>query len=56
MESVFGAFAGIYFMGEVFTARMAAGCALILLSVLLTETGSSLARILFGLRPAEEKT
>lgn len=56
MESVFGALAGIYFMGEAFSARMAAGCALILFAVLLTELGPSLVRSLFGLSPAEEKT
>jgi len=55
LESVFGAFAGIYFMGEIFTSRMAAGCALILAAVLLTETGPALARALSGRIPAGEK-
>ncbi len=44
LESVFGALSGIYFLGEVFTPRMAAGCALIFVAVLLTETGPSLLR------------
>lgn len=44
LESVFGALAGIYFLGEVFTPRMAAGCALIFVAVLLTEAGPSLLR------------
>lgn len=55
LESVFGALAGIYFMDEVFTSRMAAGCALILVAVLLTETGPALARALSGCLPAGEK-
>lgn len=55
LESVFGALAGIYFVGEVFTARMAAGCALILAAVLLTEAGPALARALSGRLPAGEK-
>ena len=44
LESVFGALAGIYFLDEVFTPRMAAGCALIFVAVLLTEAGPSLLR------------
>ena len=44
LESVFGALSGIYFLGEVFTPRMAAGCALIFVAVLLTEAGPSLLR------------
>lgn len=44
LESVFGALSGIYFLGEVFTPRMAAGCALIFVAVLLTEAGPSLVR------------
>ncbi len=44
LESVFGAFAGIYFLGEIFSPRMAAGCALIFVAVLLTEAGPSLLR------------
>ena len=55
LESVFGARAGIYYVGEVFTARMAAGCALILAAVLLTEAGPALARALSGRLPAGEK-
>ncbi len=55
LESVFGALAGIFFMGEIFTPRMAAGCALILSAVLLTETGPALARALSGRLPAGEK-
>jgi Permeases of the drug/metabolite transporter (DMT) superfamily len=55
LESVLGALAGIYFVGEVFTARMAAGCALILAAVLLTEAGPALARALSGRLPAGEK-
>ncbi|MBP6333037.1 MAG: DMT family transporter [Aminivibrio sp.] len=55
LESVFGALAGIYFLGEVFTPRMAAGCALILAAVLLTETGPALVRALSGCLPAGEK-
>lgn len=56
LESVFGAAAGIYFYGEVFTSKMALGCALILASVLLTETGRSLARVFSYLFPAAEKS
>lgn len=44
LESVFGALSGIYFLGEIFTPRMAAGCALIFVAVLLTEAGPSLVR------------
>jgi drug/metabolite transporter (DMT)-like permease len=55
MESVFGALAGIYFLGEIFTARMAAGCGLIFFAVLLTEAGPSLLKAFSGLFPAEEK-
>ncbi|MGI6784814.1 MAG: DMT family transporter [Aminivibrio sp.] len=55
MESVFGALSGIYFMGEVFSAKMAAGCVLILFAVLLTEVGPSLAARLFGLPATGEK-
>ena len=44
LESVFGALSGIYFLGEVFTPRMAAGCGLIFVAVLLTEAGPSLLR------------
>jgi drug/metabolite transporter (DMT)-like permease len=44
LESDFGALSGIYFLGEVFTPRMAAGCALIFVAVLLTEAGPSLVR------------
>ena len=44
LESVFGALSGIYFLGEVFTPRMAAGCALIFVAVMLTEAGPSLVR------------
>ncbi len=55
MESVFGALAGIYFLGEIFTARMAAGCGLIFLGVVLTEAGPSLLKAFSGLFPAEEK-
>lgn len=56
MESVFGALAGIYFMGEVFTGRMATGCALIFIAVLLTETGQPLLRTIAEFLPsAEEK-
>ncbi|NLK18670.1 MAG: DMT family transporter, partial [Synergistaceae bacterium] len=55
MESVFGALSGIYFMGEVFSAKMAAGCVLILFAVLLTEVGPSLAERLFGLPATGEK-
>ncbi len=42
LESVFGALSGIYLLGEVFTPRMAAGCTLIFVAVLLTEAGPSL--------------
>ena len=45
LESVFGALSGILLLGEVFTLRMAAGCALILAAVLLTETGPAIARV-----------
>ena len=55
LESLFGALAGIYFVGEIFTARMAAGCALILAAVLLTETGPALAKAFSGRLPAGEK-
>ena len=44
LESVFGALSGIYFLGEVFTPRMAAGCAFIFVAVLLTEAGPPLLR------------
>ena len=44
LESVFGAFAGVYFMNEVFTPRMIVGCALIFAAVLLTVAGPSLLR------------
>ncbi len=46
LESVFGAFAGIYFMNEVFTPRMVVGCALIFIAVLLTVSGPSLLRMI----------
>ena len=46
LESVFGALAGIYFLGELFTPRMAVGCALIFIAVLLTEAGPALLRSL----------
>lgn len=55
LESVFGALSGILFMGEVFTARMAAGSALILAAVLLTEAGPSLLKSAAGLLPAGEE-
>lgn len=56
LESVFGAGAGIYFYGEIFTSRMALGCALILASVLLTETGRSLGRVFSSLFATAEKS
>jgi drug/metabolite transporter (DMT)-like permease len=37
LESVFGLLGGIVFLGEIFTFRMGAGCALIFASVLLVE-------------------
>lgn len=46
LESVFGAFAGIYFMNEVFTPRMVVGCSLIFIAVLLTVSGPSLLRMI----------
>ncbi len=51
LESVFGALSGIYFLGEVFTPPMAAGCVLIFVSVLLTEAGPSLGRSFWALLP-----
>jgi len=56
LESVFGALAGIYFLGEIFTSRMAAGCLLIFVAVLLTEAGPILMRSLsFRIAAAREK-
>ena len=52
LESVFGALSGIYFLGEVFTLPMAAGCVLIFISVLLTEAGPSLVRSFSSLLPS----
>ena len=51
LESVFGALSGIYFLGEVFTPPMAAGCVLIFFSVLLPEAGPSLVRSFSALLP-----
>jgi drug/metabolite transporter (DMT)-like permease len=37
LEGVFGAVAGAMVLGEIFTGRMVAGCALIFISILVTE-------------------
>ena len=41
LEGVFGALAGAVFLGEIFTGKMIAGCALIFLSILVTELSPS---------------
>ncbi|MDI9369316.1 MAG: DMT family transporter [Synergistaceae bacterium] len=45
LEAVFGALAGVYFMNEVFTSQMIAGCVLIFVAVLLTVSGPSLLKL-----------
>ncbi|WP_448807508.1 DMT family transporter [Aminobacterium colombiense] len=42
LESVFGALSSVLILGEVFTIPMVLGCFLILIAVLLTETGPTL--------------
>ena len=37
LEGVFGVFAGVLFLGEIFTSRMILGCAIIFFAVLLSE-------------------
>jgi len=41
LEGVFGALAGAVFLGEIFTGKMIGGCALIFLSILVTELSPS---------------
>jgi drug/metabolite transporter (DMT)-like permease len=47
MESVFGAFFSVIFLGEVFTINKILGCAIIFIAIIISETKLNIFRIFF---------